>query len=148
MCMVYFILLHEDIQFSQHNFLRGYHFPIVCSWCPHWKSVCVGFSWSLYCFQFVYLSFFMPVPCWVFVGGGGFYIYLFIYLACWVFIVVHGLSLVAASGGYSSFQCTGFSLWWLLLLQSMGSRCVGFSSCSMWVQWLWHTGSVVVAHRV
>ena len=33
---------------------------------------------------------------------------------CWVFVVAHGLSLVAASGGYSSLQCAGFSLWWLL----------------------------------
>ena len=39
--------------------------------------------------------------------------------------------LVAASGGYSSLQYMGFSLWWLLLLQSMGSR---------------HASSVVVAH--
>ena len=44
-----------------------------------------------------------------------------------------GLSLVAASGGYSSLRCTGFSLQWLLLLQSTGSR---------------HVGSVVVAHRL
>ena len=45
----------------------------------------------------------------------------------WVFVAVHGLSLVAASGGYS--MCTGFSLRWLLLLRSTGSRCAGFSSC-------------------
>ena len=36
----------------------------------------------------------------------------------WVFVAVRGLSLVAASGGYSLLQCTGFSLRWLLLLQS------------------------------
>ena len=28
----------------------------------------------------------------------------------WVFVAVRGLSLVAASGGYSSLQCVGFSL--------------------------------------
>ena len=33
------------------------------------------------------------------------------------------------SGGYSLLRCTGFSLWWLLLLRSMGSRPTGFSSC-------------------
>ena len=27
------------------------------------------------------------------------------------------LSLVAESGGYSSFRCTGFSLWWLLVAE-------------------------------
>ena len=52
----------------------------------------------------------------------------------WVSIVAHGLSPVAASGGYSLLWCTGFSLWWLLLLQSMGSRGAGFSSCGMWAQ--------------
>ena len=54
---------------------------------------------------------------------------LFIYfLLHLVFVAVCGLSLVAASGGYSSLQCTGFWLWWLLMLWSMGSRCAGFSS--------------------
>ena len=47
----------------------------------------------------------------------------------WVFVAAHWLSLVAASGGYSSLQCVGFSLQWLLLLRSTGSRCAGFSSC-------------------
>ena len=63
----------------------------------------------------------------------------------------HDLSLVAVSGGYSSLRCTGFSLWWLLLLQSMGSRPMGsavvargLSSCGSWA--LECTGSVVVAH--
>ena len=66
-------------------------------------------------------------------------IYLFICLfvcfyfwLCWVFVAVRGLSLVVASGGYSSLRCAGFSLRWLLLLQSTGSRRMGFSSCSTW----------------
>ena len=45
---------------------------------------------------------------------------------------MHGLSLVAVSGGYSSLRCTDFSLQWLLLLQSTGSRHAGFSSCGSW----------------
>ena len=53
-------------------------------------------------------------------------------LRCWVFVAVHGLSLVAVSGGYSSLQCMGLSLRWLLLLQSRGSRHTGFSSCGTW----------------
>ena len=61
-----------------------------------------------------------------------FLINLFIYFwLCWVFVAVQGLSLVAASGGYSSSQCTGLSLSRPLLLRSTGSRCAG---------------SVVVAH--
>ena len=52
----------------------------------------------------------------------------------WVLVAARGLSVVAPSGGYSSLRCAGFSLRWLLLLQSMGSRHVGFSSCGMWAQ--------------
>ena len=50
--------------------------------------------------------------------------FIFLWL-CWVFVSVRGLSLVAASGGYSSSRCAGFSLSWLLLLRSTGSRCAG-----------------------
>ena len=60
--------------------------------------------------------------------------------------------LVAVSGGRSSLWFAVFSLPWLLLLWSMGSRCGGFSSCGvrapqLWLagpraqaQWVWHTG--------
>ena len=59
----------------------------------------------------------------------------FIYLwQHWVFVAAHVLSLAVASGGYSSLWCTGFSLRWLLLFQSMGSRYMGFSSCVMRAQ--------------
>ena len=54
---------------------------------------------------------------------------MFYFWLCWVFVAAHRLSLVAASGGYSLLPCVGFSLWWLLLLWSMGSRRMGFSSC-------------------
>ena len=47
----------------------------------------------------------------------------------WVFVAVHGLSLVVASRGYSSLWCAGFSLWWLLLLRSTGSRVCRLHSC-------------------
>ena len=52
----------------------------------------------------------------------------------WVLIAAHGLSLVAVSGGYSSLWCAAFSLRWLLLLRSMGSRSIGFSSCGVRAQ--------------
>ena len=60
-----------------------------------------------------------------------FFFFFFFYWLHWVFIAARGLSLVAASGGYSSLQCAGLSLRWLLLLRNTGSR---------------HMGSVVVAH--
>ena len=70
------------------------------------------------------------------VPWGGRATFIFIFL---IFLAVlglcccaaRGLSLVAVSRAYSSLWCTGFSLWWLLLLQSTGSRPVA---------------SVVVAH--
>ena len=55
------------------------------------------------------------------------FIYLFIWL-CWIFVAVRRLSLVVVSRGYSLLRCAGFSLRWLLLLQSTGSRHMG-SSC-------------------
>ena len=59
---------------------------------------------------------------------------LFIYLwLLWVFVAARGLSLIAASRVYYSLSCAGFSLRWLLLLWSMGSR---------------RAGSLVVAHRL
>ena len=64
-----------------------------------------------------------------------YYMHIYIYFLswrCWVFVAAHGLSLVAGSGGYSSLRCTGFSMQWLLLLRSTGSRRAGFSSCGAW----------------
>ena len=40
---------------------------------------------------------------------------MYLFLAVWAFSTV-------ASGSYSSLQSLGFSLWWLLLLWSTGSR--------------------------
>ena len=74
---------------------------------------------------------------------------LFIYFWLhWVFFATRGISLVVVSGGYSSLQFVGFSLWWLLLLRSTGSRSVGFSSCGARAQQLWLTGSRVQAQQL
>ena len=54
-----------------------------------------------------------------------FKIYLFYFWLHWVFIAARGLSLVAVSRGYSSLRCACFSLWWLLLLWSMGLQRMG-----------------------
>ena len=60
--------------------------------------------------------------------------YLFYFWLRWVFVAARGLSVVVASGGYSSLRCAGFSLRWLLLLWSTGSRRAGFRSCGMQAQ--------------
>lgn len=41
-----------------------------------------------------------------------------------------GFPLVAAAGATLYFWCSGFLMWWILLLQSIASRRVGFTSCS------------------
>ena len=58
-------------------------------------------------------------------------VYFFFFRLHWVFVAACGLSLVAASRGYSLLWCAGFSLQWLFLLQRMGSRHAGFSSCGL-----------------
>ena len=58
--------------------------------------------------------------------------FLFIYFwLYWVFVVACRLSLVVVSEGYSLVAGMGFSLGWLLLLWSTGSRCMGsaFVAC-------------------
>ena len=77
-----------------------------------------------------------------------FILFYFYFWLCWVFVAARGLSLVAASGGYSSLRCVGFSLWWLLLLRSTGSRCAGFSSCGTRAQQLCLVGSRAQAQQL
>ena len=84
------------------------------------------FAFNSFCLRVTYLLYLWL--CWVFVT------YLFYLWLCWIFIAGHGLSLVTVSKGSSSLQCAGFSLWWLLLLQTTGSRPKGFRSCSLQAQ--------------
>ena len=65
-----------------------------------------------------------------------YFIYLFIHLLAVLDLrcCMQAFPSSCERGGYSSLRCAGFSLPWLLLLQSMGSRCTGFSSCSTWAQ--------------
>ena len=66
-------------------------------------------------------------------------IYLFIYFWLrWVFIAACWLPLVAASEGYSSLRRAGFYVWWLLLLQLVGSGAQA--------QKLWHMALVAPQH--
>ena len=79
-----------------------------------------------------------------------FILFLFIF-GCVGSLLLRGLSVVAANGGYFSLWCAGFSLRWILLLGSTGSRRAGFSSCGLRASvvvacGLWSAGSVVVAH--
>ena len=94
------------------------HFPIVHDVEPFsyayflWCSICSDILPIIILFYFLFIYFWLR----------------------WVFVAVCSLSLVVASGGYSSLRCAGFSLWWLLVLRSTGSRHVGFGSCGMRAQ--------------
>ena len=61
----------------------------------------------------------------------------------WVFAAARRLSLVAVSRGCSWWCCAGFSLWWLLSLESVRSRCFGFSGWGSWALegWLGSCGT-------
>ena len=68
---------------------------------------------------------------------------MFVFHFGWVFVALHELSLVAASGGKSLAAVHVFLMWWLLLLQGIGSRHAHFSSRSTWAQQLQYVGSKV-----
>ena len=81
----------------------------------------------------VYIKFsYPPYDFFLYIYINLFIIYLFIFGCVGSSLLRTGFLLVAASRGYSSLWCTGFSLQWLLLLQSTGSRRAGFSSCGSW----------------
>ena len=101
--------------------------------------------------RFYLFTFFFRILCLFIYFLNGFFLPSFLpfFLSSWlrwVSVAARGLSLVAVSGGYSLLWCTAFSLRWLLLLQSTGSRRAGFSSCGMWAQQLWCTGLVAPRH--
>ena len=76
------------------------------------------------------------------VGVSSFYnFYLFNVLPVLGLCCCVGFSSAAARGVYSSLQCEGFSLWWLLLLERLGSRLCEFYE-------FWHVGSSVVFPRL
>ena len=80
--------------------------------------------------------------CWIWLAS----LFFLLFLNCicfwlyWVLVAACRLSLVAVSRGSSSLWYMGFSLQWLLLLQSTGSRahagselwCVGSGICGTW----------------
>ena len=72
---------------------------------------CIYPNWVIFSYNF--FEHFYPIT------------FFFFFLAALGLVAVHRLFLVAASGGYSSLRCMGFSLWWLLLLWSTGFRHTG-----------------------
>ena len=61
--------------------------------------------------------------------------YVFIYfLLCWVFVAVQAFLQLHQARAILQLWCASVSLWWLLLLWSLGSRHMGVSSCSTQAQ--------------
>ena len=94
----------------------------------HKLNDCICVNLFLACVLLVYLSVFIATVHAVlvtiaFFSPPKFFLYFWL---LWVFVAVCGLSLVVASGHYSSLQCAGFSLRWLL---PRAPGHVGFSSC-------------------
>ena len=104
-----------------HVFVNSCHAILLSPLC--------GWKWGL---LIHYVFFGVAFVC-MYKSCGFFFKFIYFWL-CWVSVAARRLSLVEASGVYSSLQCTGFSLRWLLLLQSMGSRRAGFRSCGMQAQ--------------
>ena len=84
----------------------------MVAWCKRWTLLFFFFRKLGWRFKFIY------------------FIYFYFWLR-WVFVAARRLSLVAVSRGYSWLWRAGFSLQWLLLLRSTGSRHVSFRSCGM-----------------
>ena len=76
------------------------------------------------------------------------FIYLFIFGCVGSSLLCAGFLQLRRVGATLSLWCTGFSLWWLLLLRSTGSRCAGFSSCGTRARQLWLAGSRVQAQQL
>ena len=106
--------LHKYICVCKYTCVYVYLFTFIYNYCTPNKLI----LYSLICLG-IFINLFI----------------LFIYFWLrWVFIAACGLSLVAASGGYSLLQHADFPLRWLLLLRSTGSRRTSFSSCGTWAQ--------------
>ena len=76
----------------------------------------------------------MTSLCLFFVSVVVSFINLFIFGCVGSSLLRTGFSLVVASGACSSLRCAGFSLQWLPLWRSTGSRHAGFSSCGLQAQ--------------
>ena len=116
-------------------------------------SLGVGENVLFLCYTFLFFEFFFLNNTFFF-----FLIYYLFYLSILGCLAVLGLRCCVrafSSCGEReilSLWCTGFSLWWLLLLWSTGCRCAGFiSSCGSWAlerrlsscgaRAPWHVGS-------
>ena len=75
-----------------------------------------------------------------------FNIYLFIFGCVGSLLLCAGFLQLRRAG--ATLRCVGFSLRWLLLLRSTGSRHTGFSSCGSRAQQLWHVGCRAQAQQL
>ena len=126
----YLTIYHQEISFISNLEILGYNLI------PHPHAIHI-FEKNIF-HKYIQLRFKYMLFFWIFSLQQlclNFILFYFYYFWLhWVFVAARGLSLVAGSGGYSFLRCTGFSLRWLLLLRSTGSRHMGFSSFGTRVQ--------------
>ena len=107
-------------QEEQHLFLLYYYYFFFINFCPQLLLIWTWNSGKR--LRFVVLR---PRT----MSQNIIYTFCFVLWLHWIFTAARGL-LVAMSMGYSFLQRVGFSLRWVLLFQSTGSRACGLSSCS------------------
>ena len=118
--------------------------PVVSS-AGCWRGLWLSYSAAFTCLSSTlfspplsthpfFLSCVQSTNSWAFNWFYWLFYFLIILFVCCLFWAVLGLRcyagfpLVVGSRGYSLFRCAGFSLRWLLLLRSMGSRAHGLQS--------------------
>ena len=119
--------------------LSLYHDDIILFILDNAPCFEIYFVWSYRHFSFLMTLSFLILSCkpplhlkwfsyWKLTVESCLYLKIIIY---YLFLTALDLLCVWRAGASLSFRCMSFSLLWLLLLQSMGSR-VGLSSCGSW----------------
>ena len=113
--------------FGQYGHLKNINSSNLSAW-NIFPVICV--------FNFLFKSLFLKINLFI------------LFLLCWVFVAAHGLFSVCGEQGLLFVVVIRLLIVVASLVGSMGSRCVGFSSCGTWAQQLWLTGCRAQAQQL
>ena len=140
----YLVSIEINYFYVAHNFVtcavsKNWYFKAVCttSTCSFLGNRCKILQFNSFCILIFHTS------CLIILFFNFINSFIYFWLR-WVFVAVRGLSLVVASGDYSSLRCVDFSLWWLLLL---GARALG-TQASVVARGLSSSGSWALERRL